>query len=123
MSAPATRAERGAWAEDLACAHLEAAGLELLTRNYRCPRGEVDLVLRDGNELVMVEVRYRRRGALVDGVESVDLRKQRKLLATAEYYLMRQACDADSNCRIDVVSVSGDPESPRVQWIRDAISA
>ena len=56
MSVAATRAQRGAWAEDLACAHLQAAGLQLVTRNYRCPRGEVDLILRDGRDLVMVEV-------------------------------------------------------------------
>ncbi|HJX17417.1 MAG TPA: YraN family protein, partial [Acidiferrobacterales bacterium] len=50
----------GAQAEALACAHLERAGLRLLTRNYRCPQGEIDLVMDDRDTLVFVEVRYRR---------------------------------------------------------------
>jgi putative endonuclease len=65
----------GAQAEGLACAYLERAGLRLLARNYRCPQGEIDLVMDDRDTLVFVEVRYRRSNAFGTPAETVDRRK------------------------------------------------
>jgi len=118
--ARAGTAARGAWAEDAALAFLAGKGLALVERNYRCRRGEIDLVLRDGAVLVFVEVRYRRRGALVGGGESVDGPKQRRLLASAEHFLLHHRAHAGRACRFDVVAVSGEDPAPRVEWIRDA---
>ena len=109
----------GAQAEDLACAHLERAGLRLLTRNYRCPQGEVDLVMDDHDALVFVEVRYRRSSAFGTPAETVDRRKQARLLAAAGHYLLTHA--ADRACRFDVVAVSG--RDARIEWLRAAFGA
>ena len=109
----------GAQAEDLACAHLERAGLKLLARNYRCPQGEIDLVMDDRDALVFVEVRYRRTNAFGTPAETVDRRKQARLQAAAGHYLLTHS--ADRACRFDVVAVSG--RDARIDWLRDAFSS
>ncbi len=109
----------GAQAESLACAHLERAGLKLLTRNYRCPQGEIDLVMDDRGTLVFVEVRYRRSDAFGSPAETVGRRKQARLRAAAGHYLVKHA--ADRICRFDVVAVSGG--EPHVEWLRNAFGA
>lgn len=110
----------GPQAESLACAHLEHAGLRLVTRNYRCPRGEIDLIMDDHGTLVFVEVRYRRVTTFGQPAETVDRRKRTRLQATAEHYLLAQR--TDRACRFDVVAIHGD-RSPRIEWVRDAFRA
>jgi len=105
----------GAEAETVACRHLEDSGLKLVTRNYRCPRGEIDLVMDDDGTMVFVEVRYRHSDRFGSPAESVDARKQARLRAAARHYL--QAHRMEPACRFDVVSVMpGDA----IEWLRDA---
>jgi len=115
------RQQRGRSAEALAETHLKAHGLREVARNYRCRQGELDLVMRDGTTLVFVEVRYRRRDRFGSGAESVDRRKQARLIAAAQHYLQRHG--GNRAARFDVISVSGDPAAPQVAWIRDAFQA
>lgn len=112
------RTLNGAQAENLACAHLEGSGLKLITRNYRCPQGEIDLIMHDGEILVFVEVRYRNSNAFGSPAETVDRRKQERLRAAASHYLVKHAIDRA--CRFDVVAVSGG--EARIEWLRDAFS-
>jgi putative endonuclease len=107
----------------VALAHLTGEGLHLIMRNYRCRHGEIDLIMSHGERLVLVEVRYRRTGGLVNGAQSVDAAKQRRLLAAAEHYLQRNRKHAERGCRFDVVSVSGGASAPVVDWITDAFQA
>ena len=104
-------------AESLACARLEQAGLRLLCRNYRCSRGEIDLVMDDDGTVVFVEVRYRRSSAFGSAAESVDQRKQSRLLAAAQHYLLHNQNEAP--CRFDVVAING-LANPEMDWLRDA---
>ncbi len=107
----------GAGAEDIACTHLERSGLRLVARNYRCPMGEIDLIMRDRDDLVFVEVRYRRHDAYGSATESVSSEKQARIIITAAYYLQRQPVEPP--CRFDVVAIGG--EAPyRIEWIKDA---
>ena len=115
----APRAARGADAERTAAEHLARAGLRLLARNYRSPRGEIDLVMREGATLVFVEVRYRSRSDYGHAAETVDRRKQARLRATAEHFLQhRSRCPGP--CRFDIVAVTPGSEGPRVEWLRNA---
>jgi putative endonuclease len=114
------RQARGAEAERLACAHLERAGLRLLTRNYRCPQGEIDLVMDEHGALVFVEVRYRRSSAYGSPAESVDFRKRARLIAAAQHYLLTHP--GDRACRFDVVAVNG-ATPPQLEWLRNAFDA
>ncbi len=107
---------QGRKAEQRACEFLQQRGLILIETNYRCRYGEIDLVMRDGQQLVFVEVRYRGSSAFGGPVESIDHRKQAKLIATASHYLLskRQLNDA----RFDIVGIT---KSYRINWIANAI--
>ena len=120
-SSPAggTRARDGALAEDLALDHLRGRGLTLVARNHRCRQGEIDLVMRDGDVLVFVEVRLRAAGALVGAAESIDAHKQRRVIAAARHFL---AGRGDPPCRFDCV-VLDRPDAQAVRWIRNAFEA
>ncbi|MDH5470526.1 MAG: YraN family protein [Gammaproteobacteria bacterium] len=111
---------RGRAAEDRACAHLLSAGLILLERNYYCRRGEIDLVLQDADTLVFVEVRYRRQNSFGSALESVDRRKQARLIAAAQHYLQARTHSARLNCRFDVVAITGQEKT--LEWIRHAFT-
>ncbi|MFN0162437.1 MAG: YraN family protein [Burkholderiales bacterium] len=118
-AAPAPVSERariGRDAEDRALAHLEKQGMSLVARNHRCKGGEVDLIMRDRDTLVFVEVRLRGRGAWSGAAESIDRRKQARIILAAQHFLMRRAPVA---CRFDcVVFEPGSDPAPR--WLRDA---
>ena len=114
--------ERGTWAEDLACRHLLDHGLRLVTRNYRCRHGEIDLVMRDGPTIAFIEVRLRSRTDFGSGAESVDARKQARVLSSAEHYLQRHATLL-ADCRFDVVSILQSGDSFQLEWIRNAFNA
>lgn len=115
--------EIGQRAENLARDFLISRGLELVATNYRCRRGEIDLVMRNEETLVFVEVRFRRRSNYGSGAESIDGRKQAKLIATAQHYLKEHARSLDNPCRFDVVSISMDHGHDEVEWIQNAFQA
>ena len=121
MSTTAT--DRGRWAEGLALSHLRKQGLTLETANYRHRRGEIDLVMRDGDTVVFVEVRYRRRSDYGDGAQSVDRKKRARIVATAQRYLQTHPPAAARPCRFDVVAVSAQGGEQAVQWIRNAFES
>lgn len=108
-------------AEDRALAHLAAAGLRLVQRNYRTPGrggGEIDLILREpGGTLVFVEVRRRAGAAFGGAAASVTSAKQRRIIFAARHYLMRLG--QPPPCRFDVVCV----EAGKIEWLRAAFDA
>lgn len=113
-----SRVAQGTAAETLACRYLEARGLTLVTRNFRCRSGELDLIMRDREQLVFVEVRSRRHARYGTPAESVTRVKQQRLLRAAAFYLQRQHLDLP--CRFDVVAILHAEGEPRMEWIRDA---
>lgn len=114
----------GQQAEDRALAELERHGLKLVQRNYRCPQGELDLVMEDGGILAIVEVRYRRERGFGGAAESVGLGKQHKLLLAAQHLLQRDAKLRRKPLRFDVFAVT-EQRDGRIEdeWIRDAFRA
>jgi putative endonuclease len=113
----------GARVERAASMFLEGHGLIVVAANARYRDGELDLVMREGDTLVFVEVRHRRSDGHGGGAASVDAGKRRRLVRAAQRFLLEQPRFADSPCRFDVVEASGDPESPRLNWLRDAFRA
>jgi len=110
---------RGRDAELLARQHLLAQGLKLLQCNYHSRHGEIDLIMQDRDSVVFVEVRYRRQARFGSAAESVDRRKQSRLIACAQHYLQTHPHSASLPCRFDVVTING---SDRLDWIRNAFS-
>ncbi|HEY0720354.1 MAG TPA: YraN family protein [Gammaproteobacteria bacterium] len=115
-------AARGAQAEQAACDHLSAQGLRLHARNYHCRSGEIDLIMRDGDTLVFVEVRYRSSTRFGGAAASIDMAKQQKLIRAAQTFLSEQRL-TNTPCRFDVVTVHPHDGTMRVEWITNAIEA
>jgi putative endonuclease len=109
--------------EQRACAELERAGLKLLAKSYSTRFGELDLVMRDGNTVVFVEVRYRKHAAHGNAAESVTTSKRAKLIKAAELWLAEHPKHSNASCRFDVVTYDGPAESARASWLRGAFEA
>ena len=115
------RRQRGAAAEGLAAAYLESRGVAVLARNVGCKAGEIDLVCRDGDVLVMVEVRQRCSRDFGGALASVTWRKQRKIIRATRFFWQRQAAWRPHVMRFDVLAVEGLPGGVhRIVWIKDA---
>lgn len=111
-------------AEQAAAEFLRARGLRPVDRNFRCRGGEVDLIMRHGEHLVFVEVRYRRSERFGSAAESVVAAKRRRLLHAAEYYVLREhRTGAPPPVRFDVVAVRPQEGGLRLEWIVDAFRA
>lgn len=117
------RRTQGAHVEALARDFLQRQGLTPVAANANYRGGELDLVMRDGDTLVFVEVRYRRGSGFGGGAASVDANKRRKLVHAAGLFLAAHREHARAPCRFDVIDASGDPETPEFLWLRDAFRA
>lgn len=116
----AQRRQRGQQAEDLALAHLQAHGLTLLMRNYRCSQGEIDLVLMDGATLVLAEVRYRAGCSHGGAAASVTSTKQQRLIRASQRLLMQHPALRHHAARFDVIAIAPGAAQPRIDWIKQA---
>ena len=107
--------------ERAAARYLRRRGLRIVTRSYHTPWGEIDLVAREGNVLVFVEVKTRRRGT---PAEAVTPEKQRRLTLAALHFLRRHNL-LEQRSRFDVVAILwvDDGRPPRIEHIRDAFEA
>lgn len=112
------RHARGRAAEQAALDAAKADGWSLVARNYRCRRGEIDLILIDGTVLVFAEVRFRSHTGFGSGADSITAAKRRRIIAAARHFLGSRYPRAQPPCRFDVVSVG--PPDYRVEWIRNA---
>lgn len=115
-----TARDRGVTGEDYAVCALQKSKYEIIERNFRTPAGEIDIVARDRDCLVFVEVRTRSSVEFGLPQETVVARKRDRLCRAARWYLQKNKRD-DAVCRFDVVAiVVNDAESPRVEVIKDA---
>lgn len=101
----ANSGDLGRAGERLAASWLEAHGLRMLGRNWRCAYGEIDVIAEDADELVFVEVKTRRGDALGAPEEAITPRKRRHLILAAQSYIAELAGDEERPYRIDVVAV------------------
>ncbi len=119
-------ADLGNRAEQTAAAFLRGRGLRILARNYRVPRGEIDIIAEDAGTLAFVEVRMRSGSSHGGALESIDHRKRRRIITAARHYLA-QLPDAEPPCRFDAMllhpTAGGKPHGFAVEWLRDAFSA
>ena len=114
--------EKGAYAEDQAYQFLIKKGLRFIQRNYYCRSGEIDLIMKDKNCIVFVEVRYRKDNSLGQAAISIGYQKQVKLIKTAKHYLLYKHQYDKYPCRFDVVLLSLNVKHPKIEWIQDAFS-
>lgn len=123
--APVNKAQAqaaGRHAETMALEFLQRQGLQLLARNYRCPQGELDLVMQDREMTVFVEVRARASAAYGSAADSVTALKRGRLTRAAQHYLQRANRGVWPPARFDVVTVEPGAQESGCDWIRDAFS-
>lgn len=113
---------RGARAERLAAHYLRARGLRLVTRNFTCRYGEIDLIMRASRPacLVFVEVRYRRDTRFGTPAATVTANKQQRLERAAATFLADRPQYAGVAARFDVLTLTGPLWRPEISWVRDA---
>lgn len=118
------RKDAGGAGEAAALAHLQARGLKLVLRNHRCRQGEIDLVMLDGNTLVLIEVRYRSDASFGGAAASITTRKQRRIIAAARHLLATRSDLRRYPARFDVVALAPDGGGElRLDWIKGAFDA
>ena len=121
MTGPRDARARGEAVERKAAAWLAARGLTLVAANQHAKGGELDLVMRDGDTLVFVEVRHRADTRHGHPLETVTIAKQRRLIRAARFYLQRNRLSCA--CRFDVLAVTGQPPDLEFQWVTNAFDA
>lgn len=119
MTDDAIRTRIGAAAEELAARHLLNHGLRIVERNFRVRGGEIDLIARDGKDLVFVEVRLRTHGGFGGAGASITVQKQQRLILAARHYLQTHG---EQSCRFDCVLLNA-LDAKAVEWIKGAFSA
>lgn len=111
--------------ENRAAALIQQEGLHLLERNFRGKTGEIDIIAQEGTQLVFVEVRARNNRNFASAANSVNARKQQRIVKTAQLFLQRRPQYANMPCRFDVIAFEP-PQSgvgSRIRWIRSAFTA
>lgn len=114
-----SKIDTGKEGEKIAVAYLKRHGYRITEVNYRCPVGEIDIVARDKNALVFVEVKARRSGALGYPEQAVGVKKQKKMSQLALWYLQEKRL-SDADTRFDVVAIVMDPRGPDIRLIKNA---
>jgi putative endonuclease len=113
--------QTGHAAEEKALKYLSDKGFKLVTRNYTCRLGEIDLIMRDKNYLVFIEVRSRTNPSFGGGIASITYAKRQKIIKTTSHYIMKNQLQDKFPLRFDVVSIDG--ASGAITWIKDAFGA
>ena len=109
----------GSWGEEIAAEYLAGHGCEIVARNARTPYGEIDIVARQGDVILFVEVKTRTSNKMGLPEESITPRKREHMLAAAEHYAAEHEVD---HWQIDVISVEGKPGSvPRITHFENAL--
>ncbi|MBE9610229.1 YraN family protein [Chitinilyticum piscinae] len=109
--------ERGRLAEAMAASYLERQGLRIVERNWQCRRGEIDLIAREGETLVFVEVRARASARFGGAAASISQAKRAKLLIAAQTYL--SSLRVTPACRFDALCIEG----TTVNWLKNCLDA
>lgn len=112
--------EAGQRAEQKALDYLLERGFKLITRNYHCRFGEIDLIMKDRDYLVFVEVRARSSMVFGGGLASITYAKRQKIIKTTSHYLIKNKMQDKFPIRFDVVSIDG--TTGVVSWLKDAFS-
>jgi len=108
--------------EKCAVKFLTERNLSIVTENYLCKMGEIDIVARDNHDLVFIEVRYRKSNLYGGSAASVDKKKQKRIILAAEHYLQKHKLTNKVACRFDVIAITGNLDNLDFNWIKAAFN-
>lgn len=115
-----TTGDKGQHGERIAVDYMLSQGMSLVTKNYHCYYGEIDLILLHQDTLIFVEVRYRHHDEMVSAIESIHSHKCKKIILSSKMFLQNHKKYQKHSCRYDVIGIVGDFDSPHIEWIKDA---
>jgi len=118
-----TKREFGNQLEEFAARTLTEKGLNIVSQNYLCKMGEIDLIARDQRDLVFIEVRYRKSESFGGSVASVNKKKQRRIILAANHYLQKHQLANKVPCRFDVFAITGTIQQLEFNWIKGAFNS
>jgi putative endonuclease len=113
----------GRQSERFACRWLVSHGLALVTGNYRCRTGELDLVMRDAGSLAIIEVRYRRSRAYGGALASVSPAKRKRIMQATQDFIHNHPAYRHWPLRFDVLALTGSLHAPEITWRQRAFTA
>ncbi len=118
-----TAREIGLHAEQHACDFLLVKGFTLIQKNFSCYHGEIDLIMRDQDHIVFVEVRSRNRSDFGNALESISLTKRKKLIKTATIFLQKKQWLYKFTSRFDIVTIQHKGNQLELNWVKNAFYA
>ncbi|AET70074.1 TIGR00252 family protein [Desulfosporosinus orientis DSM 765] len=107
--------------EELAANTIQESGLVIIQQNYRCPKGEMDIIALDGEVLVFIEVRTRRSAYRGWGEESITFKKAQRLQSIASFYLLQKRYTSWPSLRFDVIAIRWLEDKSEVHWYKGAL--
>jgi len=116
---------QGKQAERIAARYLRKQGLTLLALNQRYKCGEIDIIAKDADNHIFVEVKYRSNSSHGKPAEMVSRNKQAKLVKAAKIWLKKNDPHFASGCRFDVIAITADGKTNKgedIQWLKNAFS-
>ena len=119
--APSSHRDIGKQYEQAAADFLMKHGLQLITQNYSCRSGELDLIMRDKQTIVFVEVKYRKNQHYGNAAEAVTASKIKKLIRSAQFWLLKQGLSPyKTDFRFDVIAIH--QSGHNIDWFKNAIT-
>ncbi|MEZ8825242.1 YraN family protein [Vibrio amylolyticus] len=116
-----SKRDKGQHYETVAKDHLVGCGLTVIERNFTARCGEIDLIMKEGNTLVFIEVRYRESTHYGHAAETISASKVTKLLKTANYWLCKKGLSVEqTDLRFDVIAIH--QKGRQIEWIKNAIT-
>lgn len=106
--------------EDIACQYLSKNNYKIIERNFNCRQGEIDIIAKDKNEIVFIEVKTRRNNSYGSPIDAITYYKQKHIIKSVQYYLYKEKLE-NSFVRIDVIEVYSKEEKYYVNHIKNAI--
>jgi len=116
-----TSHDKGIATEEFAKQHLVQQGLTFIDKNIHCRQGEIDLIMKDNQTLVFVEVKYRKNNHFGGAISAIPQSKQNKIKHCVAFYLHKvNLNEYNTPCRFDVIALEGDINQPQVTWLKNA---
>ncbi len=115
--------QSGKQAEEFAANYLAKQNVKIISRNFYCRFGEIDLIGLEQEILLFIEVRYRKNENYLAAIETIDRHKCKKIITTSKYYLNKFRNYQSYLCRYDVITLTGELDEPVIEWIKNAFQA
>jgi putative endonuclease len=116
-----TSHSKGKATEAFAQQYLTQQGLLFIDKNVHCRKGEIDLIMKDGDTLVFVEVKYRKNNDYGGAISAISQSKQQKIKHCVAFFLHKANLNEyNTPCRFDVIALEGDINQPQVTWLKNA---